>query len=397
MKSIKKILSLLSILLVSLVLFGAVSAVSAASSVITHTYAVGINPEDIAIDTSGNVWVVNNGNGTAGTAVGDSNVTELSPNGRGGYTSATYTAGSSPYAIAIDTSGDVWVTNDHDQFIGTASRDSHVTELSPSGKLIGTYTAGSNPRGIAIDAAGNVWVTNAGNGVVGNGNFVGVAKYYSCVTELSSSGKLIGTYNAGSTPEDIAIDAAGNVWIVDRPYAGSSGLTELNSFGDTVASGNMGFSTWGIAIGRTNTPWVTIEGSSVVAALNYSSLITHGMPVTYTTGGRPMGIAIDASGNVWVVNNGNGTAGTAVGDSNVMELRPNGRGGYTSATTYTAGIYPDAIAIDASGNVWVVNRGNNGTVGTAIGDSNVTELVRAAKGPQFWPYSGPQFPGGGNY
>jgi streptogramin lyase len=130
--------------------------------------------------------------------------------------------------------------------------------------------------------------------------------------------------------------------------------------------------------------------SAVSAA---SSVITH----TYAVGINPEDIAIDTSGNVWVVNNGNGTAGTAVGDSNVMELRPNGRGGYTSATTYTAGIYPDAIAIDASGNVWVVNRGNNGTVGTAIGDSNVTELVRAAKGPQFWPYSGPQFPGGGNY
>jgi sugar lactone lactonase YvrE len=38
---------------------------------------------------------------------------------------------------------------------------------------------------------------------------------------------------------------------------------------------------------------------------------------------------------------------------------------------------PDGIAVDSSGNVWVANYGN-GTAGTAAGDSNVTELVGAA-------------------
>ena len=382
MINIMKILSFLSILLVSFFLLGTVISASAASNTSEHTYAVGSNPEDIAIDASGNVWVVNSGNGTVGTAVGDSNVTRLSPSGRGGYTSATYTAGSSPYAIAIDASGNAWITNDPDQLIGTASGDSNVTELSSSGKLIGTYAAGSNPRGIAIDASGNIWVTNLGNGDVGNGNYYGAAKYDSCVTKLSSSGKFIGTYTAGSTPYAIAIDALGDVWVVNRPYAGNSGLTKLDSSGDVLGSGNMGFSTWGIAIDRTNLPWVTIEASGVVAALNFSSLLTHAMPAIYPTGTDPKGIAIDASGNVWVVNQGNGTVGPAPGDSNVTELSSSGK----LIGTYAAGTYPDGIAIDASGNVWVVNSGGT-----------VTELVGVAKGPQFWPYSGPQFPGGGNY
>ena len=78
-----------------------------------------------------------------------------------------------------------------------------------------------------------------------------------------------------------------------------------------------------------------------------------------------------------MANKGNGTAGTALYDSNVTELSSSG----TLIGTYTAGAYPSAIAIDASGNVWVANADNN----------NVTEIPGIAKG-QYFPYSGPQYP-----
>ena len=55
-----------------------------------------------------------------------------------------------PFGIAIDSSGNVWVTN----ILGT------VTELSPAGLIIGTYSVGFYSVGIAIDQSGNVWITN---------------------------------------------------------------------------------------------------------------------------------------------------------------------------------------------------------------------------------------------
>jgi DNA-binding beta-propeller fold protein YncE len=80
----------------------------------------------------------------------------------------------------------------------------NVTELSPSGALIGTYAVGIYPYGIAIDSSGNVWVVNAGNGTAG------IATGDSNVTELSSSGALIGTYAVGIYPYGIAIELSGN-------------------------------------------------------------------------------------------------------------------------------------------------------------------------------------------
>ena len=50
--------------------------------------------------------------------------------------------------------------------------------------------------------------------------------------------------------------------------------------------------------------------------------------------------------------------------------------------TFTVGSVPLGIAIDASGNVWVANYSSN----------NVEELVGVATGSQYWSYKGPQWP-----
>ena len=93
---------------------------------------------------------------------------------------------------------------------------------------------------------------------------------------------------------------------------------------------------------------------------------------TYTVGSYPNGsVAIDSSGNVWTANGGNGTAGTAAGDSNVTELVA--AGGYAASNTYVAGSYCEGVAVDSSGNFWVTDKGN-GTAGTNVlaGTSNLT-------------------------
>ena len=127
------------------------------------TYLAGAHCFDNAIDASGNIWVANGGNGTPGTAPGDSNITKLSPSGA---VIGTYVAGSFPIGMAIDKTGDVWVENYGNRTPGTAPGDSNVTKLSPSGVVLGTYVVGSYPAGgIAIDASGNVWVSNWGTAV----------------------------------------------------------------------------------------------------------------------------------------------------------------------------------------------------------------------------------------
>jgi len=325
-----------------------------------------IYPLAIAIDGSGNVWVANYGDGIPGTAFGDSNVTELSPNGS---IIGTYTAGNGPDAIAIDGSGNVWVAN----YAG-----GNVTELTASSNYTtsNTYTVGSSPVAIAIDGSGNVWVANEGNGTVGT------AFGDSNVTELTASSNYTtsNTYTAGSLPVAIAIDGSGNVWVANYgggfagTAPGDANVMELSPTGSLIGTYTVGISPDAIAIDASGNIWVANEGSGTVGTSPSDSNVTeltassnYTTSNTYTAGSYPQAIATDGSGNIWVANAaGTATAGTASFDSNVMELSPSG----SLIGTYTAGSYPKAIAIDGSGNVWVAN----GVYGT------VNELVGAATG-----------------
>ncbi len=293
-----------------------------------NTYVAGSFCFGSAIDSAGNIWVANQGNGFPGTAASESNVTELSPSGA---IIGTYVAGSVPIGIAIDKSGNVWVENYGNGTPGTLAGESNVTELSPSGATIGTYAVGSYPAGgIAVDTSGNIWVTNWGAKSETPGTPGTAVAGESNVTELSPSGATIGTYVAGSSPGGIAIDSSGNIWVA-----------------------NKGNGTQGMGLMDSN----VTELSSSGAWIN-----------TYVAGSFPEGIAIDPTGNVWVVNKGDGTQGTAAGDSNVTELSPSG----ATIGTYAVGSYPEIVAIDSAGNVWVTNGYGRG--GVSQTDSSVTEL-----------------------
>lgn len=315
----------------------------------TATFQVGSAPEGIAIDASGNVWIAN---------WGDSSVTKLSSSGA---VLGTFSVDGYPGGIAIDASGNVWVTN-----FGS------VVELSPDGVVLGTFsTDGIKTTGIAIDASGNVWVTNQRS---------------SSVTELSASGTVVGTFPTGGSPTGIAIDASGNVWIANNDGT----VTKLGPSGAVLGTFPSGDGATGIAIDASGNVWVTNFGSGSVTKLSSGGAVLG----TFSVGGAPIGIAIDASGNVWVTDTiSDNSVCTPSSQSDlpcldgITELSPDGTVLGTFITggvpPLQGGINPNGIAIDTAGNVWITNNQGN----------SVTMLKQAATGPQFWPYTGPVWPG----
>ncbi|MDD5627756.1 MAG: hypothetical protein PHU21_01735, partial [Elusimicrobia bacterium] len=153
----------------------------------------------LAVDASGGVWVPDYGAGTK--------LKKL--DGASGRLLGAYDAGDWQTGIAVDGSGDIWVTN---QISGS------VTKLKGSdGSRIGTYKVAPNAAGIAIDGSGNAWVTNGAR-----------------VTKLGPGGNVIGTYDAGSNPSGgIAVDASGAVWVVN---AGAASVTKLGPDGKIIGT-----------------------------------------------------------------------------------------------------------------------------------------------------------------
>jgi streptogramin lyase len=258
-----------------------ITKINTSTGDIMGAYDVGVSlPYGVAMDTSGNVWVANNGDGT---------VTKL--NGSTGATMGTYTVGTYPVGVAIDASGNVWVANNGD---GT------VTKLNgSSGDVMGTYSVGSC-NDLAVDSSGNVWVTSTG-----------------AVTELNgSSGDVMGTYSTGSSyPDSIAVDASGHIWTGN---SSTNNVTKLNgSTGGVIGNYNVGNTPTGITVDGSGDIWVTNYNDNTVTKLNGSS----GAPMgTYGVGSGPNGLAMDASGHVWVANSNdntvielNGSTGASMG------------------------------------------------------------------------------------
>ncbi len=330
-----------------------------------------------------------NNNSVASTA----SPVALQQNGnKNNISSLTFKVGTEPTAIAIDGSGNIWVVN---------SGSADITKLNPKGALIGKYPvppiAGFKSLGgdIAIDGSGNIWVVD--NGRIVGMNQAGVARVYGTslkspivaatggiaidrngniwiagpggIIKASPKGVLMSDmsgYPAGKNITHIAVESSGNILATNDLF---DTVTELNPQGGIIGKYKAGpllpGSPSSIAVDKSGNIWLGGGFRNVVTELSPAGAVIR----TFKAGNSPRAIAIDASGNVWIVNDAS---------NNVTELNPSGM----LIGTYSVGHNPDAIAIDASGNVWVADGGLD----------DVTELIGAAKGPQYFPYKGPQWP-----
>jgi hypothetical protein len=125
------------------------------------------NPQALALDQIGNVWIASCGSANCATS-GAGSVTQLNGNG---ISQGTTSSGAInvPLGIAIDLTGNAWIAN----YGGNS-----VTELNASLTPVAPpFTGGglNGPNSLAIDNLGNVWLTNLGSANVTELNSAGTA------------------------------------------------------------------------------------------------------------------------------------------------------------------------------------------------------------------------------
>ncbi len=381
---------------------------------------------DIAVDTSGNVYVTGESSATWGSPVRpfagwrDAFVAKLNKNGvllwntfLGGPTYADYGIG-----IAVDTSGNVYVAGYSNATWGSPIRpfvgsdDAFVAKLNENGDLQwNTFLGGSGAdRGtdVAVDTSGNIYVTGESNATWGSPlrPFAGYDDAFAA--KLNNSGALQwNTFLGGLTYADygfgIAVDTSGNVYVTGysygtwgspvRPFAGiddvfaaklnNSGVLQWNTFlgssdydfsgglavdtsGNVYVTGNS-YATWGSPV----RPYA--GGADTFAAkLNNSGALQWN---TFLGGpgddfGRG-GLAVDTSGNISVTGESSATWGSPVhpfaGVRDVFAAKLNNSGAL-QLNTFLGGSGDDfggGIAVDTSGNVSVTGT-SYGTWGSPV-------------------------------
>ena len=359
------------------------------SPVSSTTAGVGVLPASIAIDASGDVWVTN---------FGVNSVTELTSGGASNSTYGTLSFGAaSPFGIALDYLGFIWTANYDDNSVTMIEFNPPAYDPTncPNGfqgtrqylyrKFTSASGIGTGPHGIAIDAAGNIWVTNYGTTTTAGTTVTKITPTFSQFCFTSSPSVVTVTpapsspYTVGNNPYGVAIDAYGNAWVSNY---GSKTVTELSSSGALLNTYTVGSGPRGIAIDPSGNVWVANSGTdaapgSTVTMIN-PTLPPNQATTNYTVGSGPHSIAIETTGNVWVSN-----FGTTVSPGNtVTELVFNGSNILQSTLTFPVGTNPEGITIDFSGNVWVTN----------YYADNLSLLQGATTGPHYSPYAGPIWP-----
>lgn len=281
-----------------------------------------------------------------------------------GYIGGTNHIGA-PFWVAIDKYGNAWLTNHT-----TASPANSVVELGPNGvTILGPttgFTAGtgsgyagvlgatygftqpssartfSQPRTVTIDSNNNAWVANYNDTLaISGGTYtcpVGDTCDYGTMAEFpasphagSTGGTPVGFYT-GYKPFAGAADAAGNVYVTTVGTSvtpGSKLLFEINGTSYTVGGG-LGSGPYSLAIDNdtsiANGPllWATAQKTCAVGAgyvggvsqlLSATLATTSNSAVAGTTGcstdirdtftaatGAIQAVAVDASNNLWLVN-----------------------------------------------------------------------------------------------
>ena len=354
-------------------------------------------PRGLAVDGSGNLVVADDGSNAVrlvatasgaafGMATTAGDIYTVAGNGTyafGGDRGAALDAQLDyPSAVAVDSQGNAIVTDTYNDrvrvraahagtFYGQAMMEGAMYTIAGNGTHGATGDGGAatsaelaGPQGVAIDGAGNVLVGDTGNQRVrvvaaSSGTFYGLSMTAGDIYTIAGTGSQGFSGDGGSatdaqlySPIGLALDAAGNVLVVDygnsrvRVVAVATGTF----YGQSMSAGFI----------------YTIAGNGTQGASG------DGGAATGAQFNRPMDVAVDGAGNVLVADSWNHKVravaahtatsyGVAMTAGDIYTIAGDGYFGYYGdggPPTAARLAYPEGVTVDPSGNLLIADSSN---------------------------------------
>ena len=364
-------------------------------------------PEDVEVDSSGNIYIADFGNsrvrivyvgGTtaaklialtnAGTVATAGNIYTIMGGGAGVYTAGSIVPATSvPVAqtrkMALDARGNVYLYDNGNSVIffldattgymrtlagtygktsGGASCTAHANAFGDNCVATNATLSPSSSGGVAVDMQGNLYITDTGDKELRK---VNTNQSFATVASGSSVSQILQVhFAAGDSP------AAVNPYVIsgsaDYTVGGSACTTNADTtqdclvtivFAPTKPGADIANLTVNSTMGGSSTFGISGVGSAAAVALDPGAAASFATALTL-----PQGIAQDASGAVYIADTGNNRVlrFTMAGVSTV--IAGTGTAGYTGdnglATNATLS-GPKAVVVSRSGAIFIADTGNN--------------------------------------
>ena len=172
------------------------------------------NPQAVAVDAAGNVYVADHGNNAIREITPAGRVTTLAGRRSRGYIDGTgaSAAFNNPSGVAVDSKGNIYVADGGNSSLRKVTPGGVVTTLvgNPSQSNLLNF-----PSALTIDTDGSLYIVDEGGRIL---KFTSNNVLYNIAGSLNAAGFVDGT-NANArfnNPQGIAIDANHNIYVADQ-------------------------------------------------------------------------------------------------------------------------------------------------------------------------------------
>lgn len=290
------------------------------------------SPSGVTTDVQGNVYVTDFENCSIRKITAAGEVSSLAGKLDPGYIDAVGDLAKfyGPNGVAVDAAGNLYACDEGNHCVRRITPAGEVTTYAGSGIAgISDGKAGEAmfhaPSGIAIDKDGNLYVADQGNNVIRKITPERV------VTTLAGSGEASYADGTGKAakfyrPTGVATDASGNIYVADLFNHRIRKITPGGVVTTLAGTGAMGFA----------------NGTGTQAKFRY-----------------PAGLALDASGNIYVADSENHCIRKIDTNQLVSTLTGSSEGFADGAMSTALFSFPREVEIDAKGTMYVADAGNN--------------------------------------
>uniref|UniRef100_Q01U05 NHL repeat containing protein n=1 Tax=Solibacter usitatus (strain Ellin6076) TaxID=234267 RepID=Q01U05_SOLUE len=358
------------------------------------------SPQGVALDSAGNLYIADSQNnrvrkvnpqGIISTFAGNGNVSV--PGFWGDSGAATDASIHLPVAIAVDSSNNVYIAASADNTVRRVTTDGIINIFAGAGYKGYYGDAGAaglagltGPQDITFGPKGVLLIADTGNAVIRQVGTDGVISTVSGNAAVGISGDGVALKLAMVSPFGVAVDSAGVIYVAEL---GSNRIRKIDTAGNittAIGDGTQGFAGDGGAPNKVEMSLPTsvqVDSSGnlyfadslnnrirKLSGGNVNTYAGNGIVARSGDGGAatnaqlntPLGVAVDAAGNLYVSDTLNNLVRRVDTKGVITTFAGNGTAGFGGDGGAAASAQlnnPQGLAVDSAGNLYIADTQNH--------------------------------------